>query len=158
MSAAVARLDRFQRRHDCVTIFQLTEARLFLITARAGGIALFVAETFVALARKLLVALWHYAKDSAIPEGAKVKTDNSDFCIRSISGPRPAAIVSPGPERAPFFRTTRTELLPECPDHGQGSTVPPVTRCRKCPSLENQSLPETRNRSLTSMPSYRAKW
>jgi transposase len=28
----------------------------------------------VALARKLLVALWHYVKDGVIPEGAKMKT------------------------------------------------------------------------------------
>jgi transposase len=28
----------------------------------------------VALARKLLVALWRYAKDGVIPEGAKMKT------------------------------------------------------------------------------------
>jgi transposase len=28
----------------------------------------------VALARKLLIALWHYAKDVVIPEGAKTKT------------------------------------------------------------------------------------
>jgi transposase len=28
----------------------------------------------VALARKLLVALWRYVKDGVIPEGAKMKT------------------------------------------------------------------------------------
>ena len=28
----------------------------------------------VALARKLLIALWRYAKDGVIPEGAKMKT------------------------------------------------------------------------------------
>jgi hypothetical protein len=42
-----------------------------------------------------LIALWHYAKDGVIPEGAKMKTAQERHSSRTISGPRPAVAVVP---------------------------------------------------------------
>ena len=63
------------------------------------------------LARKLRIALWHYAKDG-IPEGGKDK-DGIKTSSRTISDPRPAvAVVPTRTARAPFSEWhRRTELL-----------------------------------------------
>jgi hypothetical protein len=84
----------------------------------------------VALPRKLLIALWRYAKDGVIPEGAKMKTAWKRHSSHFLSGPRPAvAVAVPGPARAPFLgREPRHGTpSPECRDHGQGSRLPPDT-------------------------------
>ncbi len=49
----------------------------------------------VALARKLLIALWRYAKDGVIPEGAKMKDGIRTTFISHHFRPRPAVAVVP---------------------------------------------------------------
>jgi len=56
------------------TRFQPDSALTKWFRARVGGAKGRVAKIMiVALARKLLIALWHFAKDGVIPEGAKMK-------------------------------------------------------------------------------------
>jgi hypothetical protein len=86
--------------------------------------------TIVALLRKLLIALWRYAKDGVIPKGAKTKTAWKRHSSRFFSGPRPAvAVVVPGPARAPFLgrEPPHGTPSPECRDHGPGSRLAPDT-------------------------------
>jgi transposase len=81
----------------------------------------------VALARKLLVALWRYVKDGVIPDGAKMKRHKTSFHllpqVRSTVGGRrrnPRAHQGADLKIGPAAKNSS----PGCWDHGSGSQDP----------------------------------